>query len=287
MTHQNDPSARTARTASSPASSPGRPGFTITELLVVVGLVTLLAGLLFVALNAATASGKMADSMNRMRQISTWMTVYATDHRETILPSRFDYSFMQYKGKVRSISPNTGDENVGTWSDILWTLHMGDTIRGINNSPYAFDSPDVQFYTDFPEFDDNPFRSAALNSRNSFVDGDGIPLPFGDGAQEVGEPGYFAANDAFDATGGNWTSTGQIKAPERTMYLVDSFAGEVIAPEPGPFDTDLTIGTPTLEVDFRYNESCLMLFLDGHITPEDDWQTLQILQEDRGIIVQP
>ena len=70
------------------------------------------------------------------------------------------------------------------------------------------------------------------------------------------------------------------------MYLVDSFAGETIADEPPPFDTDPALDPSPLQVDFRYNGQCLMLFLDGHVRPEAAWRDLDELQTGRAIRVQ-
>ena len=66
------------------------------------------------------------------------------------------------------------------------------------------------------------------------------------------------------------------------MYLVDSFAGEVIEPQPAPFqvvrtgpqaDPDNPQPGPA-EVDFRYSDACLMLFLDGHIESQTRWEDI-------------
>ena len=107
------------------------------------------------------------------------------------------------------------------------------------------------------------------------------PKPFGDGAQETGYPGYFAANDFFDSTGEDdrWVTNAQIRFPAQSMYLVDSFVGEVIADEPVPFDD--TKDPSTLEVDFRYGDMCLMLFLDGHVEAETVWMDLDELSKRR------
>lgn len=273
------------RTASRSARS-SRDAFTITELLVVIGIIALLAGLLFVALSAATKTSEMADSMNRMRQISTYMVSYSTDNRETVLPSRFDYSGANYGGKVRSVQPITGEIGQGSWADILWTQHddLRPAIVTKEDStlrPYRTDSPDAFFYEAFPDFD-NLLRSATANTRQA-PEGDMVPTPHGDGAREIGEPGYFAANDFFDATQA-WWSTGQVKAPERSMYLVDSFYGETIAPTPEAFFVSPALDS-TQQVDFRYTGLCLMLFLDGHVSPEADWLDIDDLEENRGIKV--
>ena len=286
-----------------------RRGFTITELLVVIGLIALLIGILLPALAAVKSGGLMTKSMANMRQIATWMRLYSSDNREFILPSQFDYSDNSYPGKVRSIITaglGHGAEHEGTWSDILWTVFEVARFPEAQVAPpagsgheYRFDSPDIELYNivggDLP----NPFRSAAQNT-DQIAGGKG-PTPFGTGAQERGRPGFFAANNFFDANPNNdetfngWFTTAQIKIPEQSMYLVDSFYGEIIQDEPEPFDRerptgpnddtdDFGAGEPTIEVDFRYaGETCLMLFLDGHVGPQGIWKNLDDLQGDPAV----
>jgi hypothetical protein len=133
---------------------------------------------------------------------------------------------------------------------------------------------------------ENPFRSAAPNTKNAKT-GD-LPRPFGDGAEELGYPGFFAANMSFDSTGevhaGVYTR-GEIRAPDRMMYLVDSYAGETIGNN-GDFNVAFDWKGKTCEVDFRYSgDTCLMLFLDGHTDQQGFWTNLEQLQENRRIKV--
>ena len=287
-----------------------RRGFTITELLVVMGLIVLLIGILLPALAAVKSGGLMAKSMANMRQIATWMRLYSSDNREFIVPSQFDYSDNSYPGKVRSIitaGPGHGVEHEGTWSDILWTVYEVARFPEAQVAPpegpgheYRFDSPDIELYDIVGGDLENPFRSAAQNT-DQIAGGKG-PTPFGTGAQERGRPGFFAANDFFDARPDEndqqrWFTNAQIKVPEQSMYLVDSFYGEIIQDEPGPFDRvpPGLAGPLTIEVDFRYaGETCLMLFMDGHVQPQGIWKNLDELQGDpsnpqdhgRGIRIQ-
>ena len=70
------------------------------------------------------------------------------------------------------------------------------------------------------------------------------------------------------------------------MYLVDSFAGEVIEDELPPFCACCagpSLGDPPpIEVDFRYSGACLMLFLDGHAAPVPAWKNLCNLERPGG-----
>ncbi len=281
-----------------------RGGMTLTELLVVMGGIAVLMALLFPALAGVRRSAFMANSMSNLRQVATWMRMYSGDNREFIVPSQFDYSANPYPGKVRS-QFTIGAANQGTWADILWTVNQVGVLPGMvgpAGHDYRFDSPDATVYTEMGTYDANVLRSAASNSKDLAVaGGDGLAKPFGTGAHERGLPGFFAANNFFNADPdsgpfaagsqqGFWT-TGQIKAPDRSMYLVDSFAGEVIEDEPEPylrvippFHSPPPVPPPvTLEVDFRYSGVCLMLFLDGHVGPEGMWRDLDELQTKRQV----
>ena len=305
-------------------------GFTLVEVLVVIGVIVALLGVLFPALSNARKTGLMATSMSNMRQIGFMMRSYSQENRDHIVPSQFDYSPPEftYKGKVRTALSSTaiGKENEGTWADILWTENnLGGEL--IADSNYRFDSPDKAFHDSTPDFT-NPLRSALANSHDFLSPSGSIPAnpvytPFGDGAQESSLPGFFAANDFFNArpqlqnpegvlsvtydSGGTctvetqvtpetgwWFTTGQIKVPARSMYLVDSLAGETISYDPtdvcgssSAYDTVIGPGDvySTTEVDFRYNDACLMLFLDGHVDQQAPWKDLVVLESKRHIKV--
>jgi prepilin-type N-terminal cleavage/methylation domain-containing protein len=293
-------------------------GFTIPELLVVIGVIALLLALLAPALLGGLRVGQMAKSQARLKEIFTWMTSYSSENRDYIVPSQFDYtaSATTYPVKVRSDADlPAAERHRGTWTDILWTYSgLGakstviDQDQPANADKYMFDSPDRAAYESSPDLE-SPFWSSLPNTRD-YADpaSDGLPTPFGGGAREAGYPGYFAANNYFNATpdlppnlqtsqpdagpSGRWYVTGQIKAPDRSMYLVDSLAGETIEPDgdpDGPWDNPAALPnglpSPFLEVDFRYNNTCLMLFLDGHSKAESPWRDLNDLETVRKIKV--
>src|SRR5262249_42025832 len=100
-----------------------RRGFTIVEVLVVISVVILLVGILLPALRAFRKTGLMTKSRGNMRQIGTWMPLYAGDNHDTVVPSRFNYK--SHPGKVRSVvTIGFGERNRGTWTDILWTVYQ-------------------------------------------------------------------------------------------------------------------------------------------------------------------
>ena len=72
---------------STPATAPRR-AFTITEMLVVSGVIVVLAAALLAALAAVRGTGEMAQSLNNLRQVGVWMGAYSADNREFIVPSQ-------------------------------------------------------------------------------------------------------------------------------------------------------------------------------------------------------
>ena len=271
-------------------------GVSLVEILTVIGVIAVLIAILLPGLSTARKNAIMAKSQNNLRQIATFMTAYSQSNRETIVPAAFDYSAQLADPRVRvrtaspsGVAPPIGDAGVGTWSDILWTENKLGPLPDLDDPTaynYGYDSPDRLFYEKDADYDKNPLRSAAPMTKSSQSD---EALPFGDGsaASEVGHPGYFAANAFFDVRApdaqnpnrGKWWVNGQILRPSQSVYLIDSFAGEV---------TNLTgsdVDSVTwADTDYRYvGDKCLMLFLDGHVTAEDGFDNLRDLEEARQI----
>lgn len=156
------------------------------------------------------------------------------------------------------------------------------------------------------------FENRGLSNESVDVEGriQGLPTPIGGGAWEEGMPGFFAANAFFDArsqsdidgdssspTMDRFVTHAQIRAPARSIFLVDSFRGETIGESPLAEEADYQARTrsawwcdlpreglasasyrldnlethSTQEVDFRYGGTCLMLHLDGSIHSQDPW----------------
>ncbi len=278
-----------------------RRGLTLTEIMAVIGIIVVLLAILLPGLATVRRSGEQVASESNVRQIHVYMTSYSTDNREFIPPSSFDYREARYPGNVRensprSASPNMGpveggnfpvgdNQHVGSWADILWDYSDQGVILDVvvpgmpgDIYNYRYDSPDRFVFEAMPGFD-TVFRSKAANTR---AVGGNAATPFGTGtlASEKGQPGYFAANDFFrvDAGSNNWYSTAQIRFPTRSIYLVDSFAGETIAPN------EIGWGDPTEsilpQVDFRYiGDTALFLTLDGGIKSEPIFYGLEEVEE--------
>ena len=294
--------ARTAGTA--------RAAFTLVEVMVVVAIIAALIGILLPALSIIRRNADLVSSQSNMRTIGAFMTAYALDNRDHVVPSRFDYRNAGGRALVRSASPagtnpNTGPLLVGSWADIMWTVNkLGPAPAAVDElapSPswdYRYDSPDYWAYTNPDMPSGNVLRSKVDLTKPFSTDDASDARPFGNGAstRETGQPGYFAANDFFDSsppagsapgTFGRWYTYAMIKYPGQGVYLVDSRAGETI-PTPSATGTGANpnawvAGNDACEVDFRYvGDVTCMLYLDAHVSTMGAWANLQDLQNNRA-----
>jgi prepilin-type N-terminal cleavage/methylation domain-containing protein/prepilin-type processing-associated H-X9-DG protein len=81
---------------------PGRGGFTLVELLVVIGIVGLLMGLLLPALSGARRQARMVNEMAASHELIQAYTIYATEHHGNVIPGYIDTSLPEYRDLVVS-----------------------------------------------------------------------------------------------------------------------------------------------------------------------------------------
>jgi len=95
-----------------------RRGFTLVELLVVIGIIALLISILLPALNRARESAKTVQCASNMRQIGIAMRMYSNENRGVICPGNDFAAPVEYESGVggSSFSPHVA------WSffDLLW-----------------------------------------------------------------------------------------------------------------------------------------------------------------------
>jgi type II secretory pathway pseudopilin PulG len=143
---------------------------TLVELMVVVAVLASLIAIFTLAGRAGRGSEMMLKSRNHLRQIAQWMDQYASNHRDTVVPSRFDYwredarddsdgdgipdkpSANRVGGARFFLSEADGEQwlptanpfnssleargsglHQGSWADILWVdANLGDSVEFVD-----------------------------------------------------------------------------------------------------------------------------------------------------------
>lgn len=83
-------------------------GFTLTELLVVIGLIALLTGMLLPAVKIAMMSAKTSDCANRMRQLGVIFSIYIQNNEGTFLGPGPGFSWADYHKNLLEIPTTSG-----------------------------------------------------------------------------------------------------------------------------------------------------------------------------------
>jgi prepilin-type N-terminal cleavage/methylation domain-containing protein len=101
-------------------------GFTLVELLVVIGIIAVLISILLPSLSKARAQAQVIQCLSNVRQLSLAVNVYATDNRG-FLP--------RYSSSATPSTPNDGAPQAWTYN---WT---GLIFKYLNNNPKVFQCP--------------------------------------------------------------------------------------------------------------------------------------------------
>jgi prepilin-type N-terminal cleavage/methylation domain-containing protein len=138
-------------------------GFTLVELLVVVGIIALLIAFLLPALQAAREQAKLVDCLTRIRQCTTVAVgMYAVDYQGSIPPligHRAGYDFIGFQILsnaaigVRLNGASGPDYNIG-WPDLLQIYlepnNQRDDVNFRQYSPVLYCSNDVYQFPGHP-----------------------------------------------------------------------------------------------------------------------------------------
>ncbi|WP_428940201.1 prepilin-type N-terminal cleavage/methylation domain-containing protein [Fontivita pretiosa] len=122
-------------------------GFTLVELLVVIGLIAVLIGLLMPALQRARQQAKSVQCMSNLRQLGIYLQTYSNENKGWLFP-------VGPEDPITKI-PMTYGTNV--WPHLRWPMrvpklveHPPDKLPYDPNQPYQFDPRQPDFYPAAP-----------------------------------------------------------------------------------------------------------------------------------------
>ena len=207
----------------------GARGFSLIELLVAIGIIAVLAALLFPAAKSFMERGKQASCLSHMRQVASIVFQYSADNNNRVLPA---------------VSGQTDHMNEDTWYEVL------DTSGLLPGNP------------------GNP-ANAGLSLWGGKTGGimacpsrDSAPYPYWVGAKHAlhfsvnQHPGFF---NRVNTTSGRWPTLAQIAKPSRTFLLAES--SWVIA---YPVWENLAYPHPRKVKDLKEGDGMNLVFYDGH-----------------------
>jgi len=218
------------------------PRFTILELLIVIAIIVMLAGLLLPALKNAKQAGYLSACANNQKQITMGITMYTLDSDGSYLHNRIDY----------------GDDNTEYWR---WTTRI---VKDYNISGMVFlcpARPDHSITTTAPS--NRAFWQVAAKYKA------GNTIYFWQ-FPSYGYNYFYIGGDLFGS--GRPAKAGQLTRPAATVLIGESASLErntAAKLEAGgcslaPYPYSPGSGTVARPV---HGFKCLIGWIDGHVSP--------------------
>lgn len=233
--HINHPVSRSADRRSTVRSAAWHPGFTLVELLVVIGIIALLISILLPALNRARESAKSVVCMSNLRQIGLGMTMYINDNKGMYMP----YLLPGAMGAWYHYLVNNQGEWPYNTTSYVQTYRIFDCPAD-QHIPFSLDPPSAgATWEEYVRYRGYISYGISLGLSNNYGKA-GYPFEVAKVTELAHPAETIVAADAFDPVYGN----GQFYI--HPYFLKSAYVGQ-LAPR-------------------HQNASCNVLWADGHVT---------------------
>lgn len=126
-----------------------RSGFTLVELLVVIGIIALLVSILLPALNKARTSAQSLQCLSNLRQVGQAAMMFGTEHR-LLLPTgnwyRIDSESNPSVSGITNYGAISDYLNMKTWTTGKSTAYTCPTLQGIAPALYFANTYAINYY---------------------------------------------------------------------------------------------------------------------------------------------
>lgn len=212
-------------------------GFTLVELLVVIGIIAVLIGILLPVLSQARAQAASVQCLSNLRQLGIATTMYAGENRQTY-PQPFE----------------DGDLSTAAKSSAVW-----------------FTALDKYLQRNIQDVTGNSANNTKARNYTTLKQ-DPVWQSFGENTSVTGGNGSrtLKMNDYFgDGAGGSvyWTKTNKIHDSARTVMYFDGITGDcvILLPQPDTtFTTSFSGDEGYVALRHSKNKAANVCFADGH-----------------------
>jgi prepilin-type processing-associated H-X9-DG protein/prepilin-type N-terminal cleavage/methylation domain-containing protein len=239
------------RDASPRPRRPGCGAFTLVELLVVLAVIAILAGLLLPGLSRSKESARSVACQNQLRQLQICFHLYALDHSGVMPPNNFVYNLETDEPDPVTFSTNQ------TWcpGNTRLDATTANIERGLlfpyNRSAAIYRCPSDRSKVETPEGRRRGLRRTRSYNLSQAINGEPYDGLLGEG---YGPPSYARETDILQPP------------PSELFVFIDVHEDAIL-------DSLFGIPPPGWDVDQmwwdvpadRHNRGCNLTFADGHV----------------------